>query len=131
MSELLNHEEACQKASENGFEVIKADDKTLCLDLDSQEDIDYFYKLLPDFIWGYKTDSWSSKSGKGLHVVITLYQATPLHERQLMQAFLGSDRKREYHTFKRFREGGGQSIVLFKPKKNEALISTFDDYVPF
>lgn len=113
----LTAEAAANKAKKQGFEVVYADDNHLLLDLDDTSDRTFFenqFHLLND---GVVEDRWLSKSGKGEHVVIRLDSPRGIRDRIILQACLGSDRKREMIALLKYVDGGiSNGIMLFKPK---------------
>jgi hypothetical protein len=119
MSDLSKHvEDAALEAEEQGFEVIYATANTLLLDLDTPEDIKLFekqFEILHKEWNAVLTDGWTSKSGEGQHIIITLPETWSLEMRIAAQAALGSDRKRELLALKRAYKGVTNPIMLFKP----------------
>lgn len=109
-------------AKEHGCTVEVATDDVLLLDLDSAEAVGTFitriryarsrgiplgrYELMP---------SRNSATKGSQHARVHLEQPTPLRERILLQALLGSDPTRELLCYARARDGVEPNIVLFRP----------------
>ena len=112
------------KAAACGCELIVADARTLLLDLDDDVSLDAFHKNL-DVLRNHApftltiNDQWTSKGGN-THIVVGIDRDTPIAERCLLQAILGSDRTREALTMARYRTYGDDIIALFKPIKEDA-----------
>ena len=101
-----------------GFTVIQATETTLLLDLDDDVAEDIYERTLPRLASLYElceTERWRSKSGIGLHVVLSCH-ALPFPERAALQACLGSDRIREGIAIRRHLDGNDNPSFLFKPK---------------
>lgn len=115
-------EAAMQRADELGCTVEFSDDYTLQLDIDSDEAYAYFHEqfamareLIPGFFY---PDPWVKRSKSGnRHVTIVLDFATDLATRILLQAMLGSDRKRELLAFVGLQNGQNNPVLFFRPKE--------------
>lgn len=104
--------------------ILPADDE-LQLDIDSPED--YAIMILQmERINAYDgsasgglvltiLDQWDSRGGNK-HVVLRANQSLEVEQRILLQAILGSDRKRELFNWLRVDKGIENPITLFKPK---------------
>ena len=119
MSEYFHWEEHynnIKDAKDSGFEVIYADDNTLLLDLDTEEQEKWYYDNIKTFEKNFpveKTEEWVSKSGNK-HIAITLKNPTPIELRIAMQAILGSDPIRNICEIK-LSQIKANPIALFKP----------------
>ena len=58
----------------------------------------------------------SRNKAEGEHVVVTLHVAVTPIERALAQAILGSDLRREGHTFARMQEGDPEPTLFFEKR---------------
>lgn len=121
MSDLTTpYADAIAKATIEGYEVIKGDDHTLLIDLDSEGAIEDFDSAdsqdLRDLLDASEIERWTSKSGKGLHVRLHTGIALNPLERLVAQAALGSDPKREILGILRLKQGEEETSLLFKPK---------------
>lgn len=113
-------------ANQYGCSVEVATDDVLLLDLDSAEAVEMFvarieyarsrglplgsYELMP---------SRSAPTKGSQHARVQLEGPTPLCERILLQALLGSDPTRELLCYARAREGLEPNIVLFRPIEDQ------------
>lgn len=112
-------EAAVELASDNGFEVIWATETTLLLDLDdvqSQETYIANFKSAEVLFGLTEVDRWPSKSGEGIHVVVQC-KPMPALARIALQAYLGSDKRREILAVAMFMDGVENPTCLFKPPK--------------
>jgi hypothetical protein len=110
-------EEAIYNAEQNGFEVIHSEVDRLLLDLDDDKALRTYEMVLPtvaETLELKEIDRWKSKSGTGIHVVLS---CKPLcfYARVALQAALGSDPIRECLTVDRADNGLVEPSVLFKP----------------
>lgn len=109
------------KAAEaDGFAIIRPDDNTLQLDIDSEESYTEFFRnyrlfaaLLPEVIDTYT--EVPSKSGlPKRHITIKLKQPFNVHQRIALQACLGSDLRREIFNFVRVYFDVPDPILFFR-----------------
>lgn len=135
---------AKQKAERLNCDILYSDDKTLLLDIDSDDDMDFYNQQMDMLIdsnlltpWYDHAEHLRSKSGKR-HIVIHLKLALPLLQRIMLQALLGSDRRRELLTWMGSLKGQQNPCLLFRPRvrEEEALVETQelppeDDDLPF
>lgn len=101
-----------------GFEVVRANDTTLLLDLDNEHALAQFDRVLPTVceVFG-ATDikRWKSKSGN-THISLTLPQAHPWAVRYALQAALGSDGVRDVLALAQMLNGCDEASILFRPQ---------------
>ena len=121
VAEYLNESfDTAQEDASAWAEIIRSTDTTLLLDLDTGTQQDQYRYTLPHVSRAYKglkeSARWASKSGKGLHIVLSLAEPMTVPERLLLQCSLGSDPKREMLGLRLFRAGVENPIMLFKPK---------------
>ena len=90
-------QEAKRKAREAGFEVVIGTPATLLLDLDDglKFNEELFHVLQENMPGTEILEEWTSKDGKGRHMIIGLPFAITASQRFAFQACLGSDPKRE------------------------------------
>ena len=129
-------EAACDAAMLKGFTVIEDNDYTLLLDLDNPEALAVFninLTILQQHLEVVVHDRWPSKSSTKIypheHVVLKLGNPLTQVRRFALQAFLGSDPRRELLNclgFCFWGVVGGN--VLFKPAP---VPETSDDDIPF
>lgn len=118
-------EYAQKKAAGLGCTVEYADEGTLQLDIDNEVDFTAFVEqlaLLRDLKIGFDYIRWTcrpSRSGNH-HVTVRLTDPLPMTIRILLQACLGSDRKRELLAYAGMLKGQEHPILLFRPKGEEA-----------
>ena len=112
-------DDAAKHAESCGFEVVRGDEKTLLLDIDSGDDFHKFEvnRDLVDQLVGIEDYTvWNSQSSKH-HVKLKLKKPLSIELRLFLQACLGSDIKRELLTYKRVIEGESEPSMLFRPRK--------------
>lgn len=110
---------AIAQAEAEGFEVVRATDSCLLLDLDTPEALAQYARVLPILMencLGYEAERWQSKSGN-THVRVTLNGQHPWAVRYALQAALGSDGVREVLAVLRMMNGCDEASNLFRPKK--------------
>jgi len=112
--------QAREWAEREGLDVRAPKDNELFLDLDdmaAREEFDRNYDLVYHMINIKSVSSTPSRSKlDGKHVVVTLgCSVTPL-ERCLLQAILGSDRRREAHSYARIKEGDLEPTLFFEKR---------------
>jgi hypothetical protein len=112
--------QAREYAEKEGLEVKAPLASQLFIDLDSLSDkviFDTNYDLVNTAVGirGFQVTPSRNKS-EGRHIIVDLKQdVTPL-ERCLLQAILGSDRRREGHSFWRIQEGDPEPTLFFEKK---------------
>lgn len=104
-------------AAIEGHKVVEANDTVLQLDIDSKDDLEWAVEMLlllkeNNFPIG-DIKSTRSKSGN-FHIYVEMKQKMPWSHRILLQACLGSDRKRELLNFLYRYEGGDGDCLLFE-----------------
>lgn len=112
-------EDAIREAGVNGCEVIKSTETTLLLDFDNGAQQDQFtnmFRRLKDTYGLKEVERWASKSGRGVHVAVSMKEPLNVTERLLLQCALGSDPMREALGLKLVKSGVENPIMLFKPK---------------
>jgi hypothetical protein len=122
----LRIQAAISLAEECNCDIEYSDSYTLQLDIDSPEALSYYHlnKYLLDMVVtaNYnsvtKTEERLSRNGN-THIIIRFENPISIHERILLQACLGSDRKRELLSYIRHLNGIEQPILLFKPKSSQ------------
>lgn len=104
-------------AEEMGCEVELADDMTLQIDLDNEDDfalfLDQHRRLSRMGLVGGWTERPSRNGNR--HIIVDLFHETSVKERILLQSLLGSDRVRELLNLRRHEAGIENPIRLFKP----------------
>jgi hypothetical protein len=113
--------QAREYAEKEGLEVKAPTASQLFVDIDSERDFVEFdknYGLVDSAIGilGIRvTESRNKPDGR--HIVVDLdHDVTPT-ERCLLQAILGSDRRREGHSLCRIKEGDPEPTLFFEKKK--------------
>jgi hypothetical protein len=99
--------------------VVRSNEVTLLLDLDSDEAVRQFDEVLPvvEAMYGpLKVEKWVSSGGND-HVRITLARPASVKTRLALQAMLGSDGIKEALSLKRVSEGQKEPSILFRPVK--------------
>lgn len=122
------------KAEQLDLEVVEADDNTLQLDFDTEEQWDTFIsKLLPillEFVSVNRVYLTESVNGNK-HVYIKLKTPLPQTKRIAFQAALGSDPARELLALISEDHGKKPSVVLFeKSEATEVVFFATDGYQP-
>lgn len=116
-------DEAIKLAREKGFTVVESDEYTLLLDIDSDADYAWLAAMLPILnsacpnMGALIREEWLSKSGTHRHVKVSVCELLSVEERVLLQAVLGSDRKRELLAYSRILKGVRDNNIstLFRP----------------
>ena len=112
-----NIEQKIVEAQLDGFEPIRSNSTRLLLDLDDNESLETYERVLPrlqEIFDIEETDRWLSKSGKHTHIIL---QCQPLSfdTRVIIQTALGSDPVRECLASLMHKDGFEEPSVLFKP----------------
>jgi len=118
----MTREELTQCASDNGYDVIYGDDKTLVLDLDTPNSLSTFevrIKRINNEVCNAKVlHVYESESGyPHKHAVIKLSVKLDTSSRLFLQTFLGSDPIKEYLSFLRWRRKDEHPILLLRRTK--------------
>jgi hypothetical protein len=113
---------AREKAARFGCSIDYSDDYTLQLDLDGDEAYEVYLRqiaLLQELELVRVHDSEARRSRTGNHhVIIKLLWPVPVERRILLQALLGSDRKREMLAFAGMLRGQENPVLLFRPAQD-------------
>jgi hypothetical protein len=119
-----NSQRAIDEAAKLGMDVVFPQENQLQLDIDNEDAYDYMNGVLDvlETHWGIaKFEEHPSKSGlPKRHVTITLDKELSATERVLLQACMGSDRKRELLSYLQVLNGDAHPI-LFIEKRQLAL----------
>lgn len=104
---LRNIEAAIADAQEKNYECVRGDDHTLLLDIDSDEDFMWFTHMLGKFAveLGVKEVLLSPSKSGNRHIQVKLWSGRDIRTRALLEATLGSDRKRALLNWFRAEEG--------------------------
>lgn len=117
----LTSQSAYDKAERDDLKVVLPKDNQLFVDIDNDFAFAVYERNLETFMRHYELRSsivTSSKSGgEKRHVTITLSKPVDPTERLVLQAFLGSDLKREFLGLQRIK-AGDEHPTLFLEKKN-------------
>lgn len=117
-------------AEMNGFTIIRGNENTLLLDLDTPAgNVQYETMLqMVDSKFGVLSiESWKSKSGHK-HVKLLIRESLPAAQRIALQAVLGSDPKRETFGVYKLTKGVPEPSLLFKPPGSVVTPTTFGPY---
>jgi hypothetical protein len=109
---------AIESARESGMDVVRSTEDRILLDLDDGASLDRYRKMLlklRDVFDLKEVERWKSKSGVGVHVVISC-RALPFVSRIAIAACLGSDPMREGLAVAMARDGKEEPSVLFRPR---------------
>jgi hypothetical protein len=112
--------EAIVWGHDHDLDVLFPTDHELFLDIDTADDRATFERNrdLIDAAYGIeKVVQTYSRSGH-CHLFITLREPVSVIERIALQAVLGSDRRREAHSMRRFFEGEATPTLFFERKKS-------------
>ena len=110
-------EDAIDEALSVGMEVVRSDSTHLLLDLDNDASVESYLQAMAGVSPSFElveVERWTSKSGIGLHVVLSCAEMD-FPTRCALQACLGSDKVRELFAIARFRAGIEEPSMLFKP----------------
>lgn len=131
-------EEAIAQAEALGCNVVMPEPNQLFIDIDSNEDYRVFieHHAMLTSIGGEGGKIVSTKASKsGLprcHIVLEFDRELSNVERVLLQAVLGSDRKRELLSWIRIRSGATEHPTLFfEPKEPQQAAEAVLDPCPF
>lgn len=114
----LDSNTAIEKAKKDGNTVVLPEPNQLLIDVDDPADLAKLFELFPILTRSFKLAKWVMTPSKGAsryHVVMTLDRAFNDTERILLQACLGSDRKRELLSFVRVTKGDPHPSLLIEP----------------
>jgi hypothetical protein len=124
----VRFEAACEQAEAKGCNVVLPRPNQLFIDIDTHEDFLTFFEhraMLDSIGEGGKVISDTpSKSGlPRRHIVLEFDRDLDNMERVLLQAVLGSDRKRELLSWIRIRSGASEHPTLFFEPKEQPVVA--------
>jgi hypothetical protein len=107
-------------AAEHNLDVRIPGDFELFLDIDTPEDRATFERNRELINEAYGIDEVVETTSRGghTHIVVTVDVPVSIVERIALQAVLGSDRRREAHSMRRFFEGEATPTLFFERKKS-------------
>jgi hypothetical protein len=110
--------EAISWAAENNLDVFIPNDRHLLIDIDRDIDRRTFERNrdLIETSYGIENISESTSRSGGTHITVTLRDPITAIERIALQAVLGSDRRREAHSLRRWFEGELHPTIFFEKK---------------
>jgi hypothetical protein len=116
---LMRSDEATAYAMANNLEVRFPKLNELFLDIDSATHLDTFFRNfdLAKAVFGLDityTSSPSRRKPDGSHIVVTLSRDITNIERLLWQAILGSDLRREAHSYRNMQRGEERPTLFFE-----------------
>jgi hypothetical protein len=120
---VFDRSRAIKYAEDHNLRVEVADDYVLQVDIDNTQAWNFFvaqYDIVRKFApWVSDFQITTSRSGTDnneihRHVYISLREETPELDRILLQAVLGSDRRREFFNYLRHRAGEPRPVLLFE-----------------
>lgn len=110
-----------QLAVKKGCFVVRAADNVLQIDIDDDASFEVFMKQIDvlESLDIVDVRNWtcapSKSGGQKRHITVGLGQPLPITQRILLQAVLGSDRKRELLAYAGWLKGQVSSVVFFEP----------------
>lgn len=118
----FSSQSAYDKAERDELEVVLPRDNQLFIDIDSDFALLVFEKNYEQLLRFYDSAAITSISpsksgGEKKHITITLSEPVSPTERLVLQAFLGSDLRREFLGLQRIK-AGDKNPTLFLEKKN-------------
>jgi hypothetical protein len=112
---------AFKRAEEQDLEIVYPKVNEIQLDIDNKEAYNYFHenKWILEQWFGIRaiTERVSKSGGDKRHITVELGTALTTVTRILLQAVLGSDRKRELLSFVMYAKGGEKKPTLLLEKK--------------
>ena len=119
---LMRSNEAEDYAKANNLEVRFPKPNELFLDIDSAAHLDTFFRNfdLAKAVFGLDityTTTPSRRKADGSHIVITLPKGVTNLERLLWQAILGSDLRREAHSYRNMQRGEERPTLFFEKQE--------------
>jgi hypothetical protein len=117
----LNEADAMALANSLGCTAVMPSPYQLQLDLDLEKfpwALDQYTKMLPtvqSWLTIKETDRWTSKSGRGTHIVLTAAEPIDWHTRLTLQVILGSDPVREFLALRTMHDHAKGLSYLFRP----------------
>lgn len=106
------------QAQAEGFEVVRASDNVLLLDLDTSAALEQFDRVLPIVSQHFGVagiERWRSKSGN-THMRVTINTAQPWAVRYALETALGSDGVRGTLGLLQMINGCDEASILFRPQ---------------
>lgn len=106
----------------DGFDVVRADDTHLLLDLDNEQALAQFdrvYPVVAEHFGATDIERWRSKSGN-THIRLRLAMPQPWAVRYALQAALGSDGVRDVLAVVQMLNGCDEASMLFRPQQMAA-----------
>lgn len=101
-----------------GFEVVRAGETCLLLDIDSEYALAQFERVFPvvqEHFGAFEEERWKSKSGN-THIRIGLPMVQPWAVRYALEAMLGSDGTRGVLGLLQMKNGCDEASMLARPK---------------
>lgn len=112
---------AFRRADEQGLEIVYPKANELQLDIDNKEAYDYFHqnKWILEQWFGIRaiTERVSKSGGDKKHITVQLGVVLTTVTRILLQAVMGSDKKRELLSFVMYAKGNEKKPTLLLEKK--------------
>jgi hypothetical protein len=121
------------KAKALGLTIVDADDYTLQLDFDSEEQYALFLSVrLPSLVEFVPVSRvwWTESKNGNKHVFVRLVTAMPALQRIALQATLGSDPTREFLCLMNELAGTPKVLLFEKPDAAEIVVFATDGYQP-
>lgn len=118
----LELDAAILQAKIDGFEVVRADDTHLLLDLDNEQALAQFDRVLPvvmEHFGATDIERWRSKSGN-THIRLRIASPQPWAVRYALQTALGSDGVRDVLAIVQMLNGCDEAAMLFRPQQLKA-----------
>lgn len=133
MSDLF--EDPYKVAAKRGLEVILPQENELFLDIDSQEDEDFFNYINETLSHNgieFNIEKKTTSAGGNTHIYIKIDMDPPITdmERLLLQACLGSDRKRELLGWIRIRFQAERPSSTFFEVPKPTTYNELEDFLP-
>lgn len=112
---------AFRKAEEQNLEIVYPKENELQLDIDNKEAYDYFHqnKWILEQWFGIRsiTERVSKSGGDKKHITVELGVILTTVTRILLQAVMGSDKKRELYSFIMYAKGNEKKPTLLLEKR--------------
>jgi hypothetical protein len=130
----LDRTKADDQAVKEGLLIVEADDYTLQLDFDSEEQWDAFINFRLGHLLTFKVVArvwWTASKSGNKHVYVKLLTPLDVTERIALQAAMGSDPTREFLNLMRVHNDTDKPVLLFeKPDVVEIVVYATDGYQP-
>lgn len=112
--------EARQWAADQNLDVRAPQPNELFLDIDNEAALDTYaenYDIVDRIYYIHDVKSTPSRNKpNGKHIVVTLGEEVTPTVRCLLQAILGSDRRREAHSLQRIKDGDPEPTLFFEKR---------------